>query len=60
MFHVGTISLMFKISPVRMYVHACVRNLSGNTWPHSSQLTEPLWTDPGLKNEISVDELISS
>ena len=24
-------------------------NSSGNTWPQLSQLTEPLWTDPGLK-----------
>ena len=23
-------------------------NSSGNAWPQSSQLTEPLWTDPGL------------
>ena len=22
---------------------------SGNTWPQSSQLAEPLWIDPGLK-----------
>ena len=25
------------------------RNSSGNIWPQSSQLTEPLWTDPGIK-----------
>ena len=36
------------------------RNSSGNTRPQSSQLTEPLWTDPGLKSEISVRELIST
>ena len=24
-------------------------NLSGNTWPQSSLLAEPLWTDSGLK-----------
>ena len=36
------------------------RNLSANIRPHSSQLTEPLWTDPGLKNKISVRELIST
>ena len=28
-------------------------------WPQSSQLVEPLWTDPGLKTRISVHELIS-
>ena len=27
---------------------------------HSSQLAEPLWTDPGLKSGISVHELIST
>ena len=26
------------------------RNSSGNSWPQSSQLAEPLWTDPGLKS----------
>ena len=36
------------------------RNSSGNTQPQSSQLAEPLWTDPGLKSGISVRELISS
>ena len=30
------------------------------TLAQSSQLAEPLWTDPGLKNEISVCELIST
>ena len=35
-------------------------NSSGNTRPWSSQLAEPLWTDPGLKSGISVRELISS
>ena len=34
-------------------------NSSGNTWPQSSQLAEPLWTDPGLKSRISVHNLIS-
>ena len=36
------------------------RNPSGNTWPQSTQLAEPLWTDPGLKSGISVRELIST
>ena len=35
-------------------------NTSGNTRPQSSQLAEPLWTDPGIKNGISVREQISS
>ena len=32
----------------------------GNIGPQSSQLAEPLWTDPGLKRGISVRELIST
>ena len=36
------------------------RNSSGNTRQQSSQLAEPLWTDPGLKSGISVRELIST
>ena len=35
-------------------------NSSGNTWPQSPQLAEPLWTDPGVKSGISVRELIST
>ena len=34
-------------------------NSSGNTQSQSSQLAEPLWTDPGLESGISVRELIS-
>ena len=36
------------------------RNSSGNTRSQSSQLAEPLWTDPGLKSGISVRKLIST
>ena len=36
------------------------RNSSGNIRSQSSQLAEPLWTDPGLKSGISVRELISN
>ena len=35
------------------------RNLLGSTQPQLSQLTELLWTEPGLKSGISVHELIS-
>ena len=35
-------------------------SLSGNFRPQSSQFTEPLWTDPGIKSRISVRELIST
>ena len=34
-------------------------NSSGKTWPQLSQLTEPLWTDTGLKGRIRVRKLIS-
>ena len=33
---------------------------SGNTRPQSSQLAEPLWTDPGLKSGLGMRELIST
>ena len=36
------------------------RNSSGNTRSQSSQLAEPLWTDPGLKSGINSPELIST
>ena len=36
------------------------RNLWWNIQPQSSQLAEPLWTDPGIKSGISVHELIST
>ena len=40
--------------------HELTYNFSGNTQPQSSQLAEPLWTDPGLKSGIRVHERISS
>ena len=33
--------------------------MSENTRSQSSQLAEPLWTDPGIKSGISVREVIS-
>ena len=36
------------------------RNLSGNTRPQSSQLAEPLSTDPNIKSGISVHDRIST
>ena len=36
------------------------RNSSRKTWPQSSQLAEPLWTDPGVRSGINVCELIST
>ena len=38
------------------FVGTC--NWSGNAWPQSSQLTEPLLADPGLKSGIHMHELI--
>ena len=34
--------------------------LSGNMWPQSSQLAEPLWTDPGINSGTSAHKLIST
>ena len=36
------------------------RNSLGNTLPQSPYSTEPLWTNPGLKSETGVCELIST
>ena len=36
------------------------RKTSGKTRSKSSQLAEPLWTDPSLKSGISLRELIST
>ena len=36
------------------------KRMWGNARPQSSQLAEPLWTDPGIKSGISVRELIST
>ena len=36
------------------------RNSSGNARPQSSQIAEPLWTDPGPRSEIGVCEVICS
>ena len=35
-------------------------NSSGNTQSQTSQLSEPLWTDPCVKRRISLYELIST
>ena len=35
-------------------------NSSGNIRPQSSQLAETLWTNPGLRSEISVHDIIST
>ena len=39
----------------------CVLTLFGvRSWPQSSQLAKPLWTDPGMKSGISAHEVIST
>ena len=43
-----------------LFINGFTRNVLGNTRPRSSQLAEPVWTDPGLKSEICVRELIST
>ena len=35
-------------------------NLSRNIWPQTSQLAEPLWTNPSMKSGICVHKLIST
>ena len=35
-------------------------NSSGSTRSQSSQLADPLWTDPGVKSGISVRDLVST
>ena len=44
----------------RQSVGAYQETRSHATRPQSSQLAEPLWTDPGLKSGISVHDLIST
>ena len=36
------------------------RNSSGNAYPQSSQLAQPLWTDSGLESGADASELIST
>ena len=43
---------------VGTYLEMSSPHLSGNIWPQSSQLAEPLWTDLSLKSGISVRKLI--
>ena len=43
-----------------LFGNELTRNLSGSIRPQSSQLAEPLWTNPGINSGISVRELIST
>ena len=40
------------------FLNELTRNLPVNFRPQSSQLAEPLWTDPGIKSGIGVSELV--
>ena len=41
-----------------LFENELTRNLSGNSQPQSSQLAEPLWTDPGIKSaELVIERL---
>ena len=44
----------------RTYPETSSHTTRQGTFGQSSQLAEPLWTDPGIKSGISVRELISS
>ena len=44
---------------VRSCQETSSRSLSGNMWPQSSRLAEPLWTDSGLQSGISARDLTS-
>ena len=46
----GLTMLLSRHSGGTYPVNKLTRNLSGNTRPQSSQLTEPLWTDPGVRS----------
>ena len=48
-----------RLSPA-LYQQAIPDPGSGNTRPQSSQLAEPVWTDPGKQSSIGVRELIST
>ena len=53
--HIFSLTTMTELSGNKL-----TRNSSGNTRPQSSQLAEPLRTDPGVKSGISVRDLIST
>ena len=52
--------MLLSRQSVGTYPKTSSHNLSGNIQPQSSQLAEPLWTDPGVKSWISAHKLIST
>ena len=49
-----------QVLPGNLSGNELTRNTPRNTLSQSSQFTEPLWTDTGLKSGISVREQIST
>ena len=47
-------------SKAKHFINEIVLKSSQQDPIHSSQLAEPLWTDPGVKGGISMHELIST
>ena len=54
----GRLSMPLSRHSVETYPETSSHNPSGNI--RSSQLAEPLWTDPGIKSGMSVRELIAT
>ena len=54
------LTMLLSRHSVGTYRETSSRNSSGNVRPKLPQLTEPLWTDPGLKSGISVHKPIST
>ena len=54
------LTMMSRSSVGLYHGNKLAHNSSGNTCPQLSQITEPLWTDPGLMNGGSVCDLIST
>ena len=53
------LTVLFKYRMETYHRNEPTCNSSGNTQPQLPQLTEPLWTDPGLKSGIDVRKPIS-
>ena len=58
--HLNTHTPLTQQSQRNLSRNELTSNLSGNIRPQSTQLAEPLWTDPGIKSGISMHVLIST
>ena len=54
------LTMLLSRQSAGIYQEMSSGNWSGNTLLESSELAEPLWTDPGLKSGISLRELIAT